>query len=377
MKLLKLADSVYWVAGAQKSCIYDLVQDRLYWTSLGLYETVASLDRNTEKFDQAIKTVVSAGILCDKNSVIFEDLDGIPYSCDVLLLEVTQRCNMSCDFCYAPNSSNDMDLEVLKRCWKKFSDLNPKSIRIVGGEPLLRINFLKYLIVFLRSTFSGTITVYTNGILLSDEVACFFAENGVDVSIAIKPNKEAFAEKALEICQKNNLEVKTFFLKEAGAKSPNGISPTRTDLVRLSGKASLNLYDFQLFNEKAISIESFQRIGLTKHFRLATKMHPCFGKKILVDPEFNVFPCPMERIAKIGQMEEENIIEKIVNYGRGFTKDVVKSCSCCEFRYACHDCRADRLGNELYEKPWYCLYIPEKGFWENAEEKFKRLQNTR
>ena len=35
----------------------------------------------------------------------------------------------------------------------------------------------------------------------------------------------------------------------------------------------------------------------------------------------------------------------------------------CEFRYACYDCRPDRISDSLYAKPYYCTYDVSKGEW--------------
>lgn len=375
MKLLKTANGVYWVPGVKKSCIYDLNADKLYWISIDLYNTVDDYAQRGD-FESVETLLFSLGIPCEKNSIGVESFTPPPYVCDILLLEISQRCNMSCEFCYAPSSQKDMDFDAFSEQWAKLRELSPRSIRIVGGEPLLRMDFLKKLIVFLRHEFSGEILVYTNGILLSGEICRFFADNKVGVSIAIKPFREQVAEKGLILCRENNVSVETLFLKDANSKPPSSVSPTRTDVVRLAGKATLDLYNFQLFKEKAISKATFQCSGLTKWFKVSTSIHNCFGKKILVDPEFYVFPCPMERSVKIGHLDEHDILGKIVNFGARFTKDRVESCKSCEFRYACRDCRADRPNNDVYGKPWYCLYVPEKGIWESPEEKFDALRCT-
>lgn len=54
---------------------------------------------------------------------------------------------------------------------------------------------------------------------------------------------------------------------------------------------------------------------------------------------------------------------------RKFSKDKIRECSECEYRYACFDCRPNSLSGNIYEKPWYCTYNPLLGEWDD-EDKF-------
>jgi SPASM domain peptide maturase of grasp-with-spasm system len=48
------------------------------------------------------------------------------------------------------------------------------------------------------------------------------------------------------------------------------------------------------------------------------------------------------------------------------SKDAIKVCQDCEFRYICQDCRAyTNDENDPYSKPLKCKYNPYTGLWEN------------
>ena len=52
------------------------------------------------------------------------------------------------------------------------------------------------------------------------------------------------------------------------------------------------------------------------------------------------------------------------------TKNEIKSCQNCEYRYACSDCRPLALGvfdDKLAKYP-RCCYSPEEGVWKNIEQ---------
>jgi hypothetical protein len=77
---------------------------------------------------------------------------GCPFDCGLCeahrqhtctaLLEITQRCNMQCSFCYAGAGSNqvpDPDFQVVKGWYEKILAAGgPFNIQLSGGEPTLR-----------------------------------------------------------------------------------------------------------------------------------------------------------------------------------------------------------------------------------------------
>lgn len=82
-----------------------------------------------------------------------------------LFIDITNRCNMSCNFCYNPNRSQaDMSLEYFK---KICSDLPfPVAMKIGGGEPTLH----PQLPDFIRTAHRHRHTVYiaSNGLRYAD-----------------------------------------------------------------------------------------------------------------------------------------------------------------------------------------------------------------
>lgn len=81
----------------------------------------------------------------------------------------------------------------------------------------------------------------------------------------------------------------------------------------------------------------------------------------------------MERRIKHGTLAKDDF--QLNNNIRKFTKDKIKECSECEYRYACFDCRPNSLSKKLNEKPWYCTYQPLTGMWENIDEFISNLKS--
>ncbi|MCB1214470.1 MAG: radical SAM protein [Deltaproteobacteria bacterium] len=109
-------------------------------------------------------------------------------------LVVIRRCNLSCTYCNEfDNSSEALDLELLKKRAKKLKQLGSFSINLTGGEPTLHpdlfelIRYCRQDLRFLRTT------MITNGFYLTPELIKKLNQAGLqDMQISIdgvKPNK--------------------------------------------------------------------------------------------------------------------------------------------------------------------------------------------
>lgn len=123
-----------------------------------------------------------------------------------LQLSITERCNLRCTYCYykethAKRSSDMSDLVMedsvrlaINRCIeKKDSDL---GITFFGGEPLVRMDFIKKTVKFVKGMvkerrtdlpkdFELRFSVNTNGTLLSDEAIKFLKRERFTVFVSI------------------------------------------------------------------------------------------------------------------------------------------------------------------------------------------------
>lgn len=83
--------------------------------------------------------------------------------------ELTYRCNLNCPYCYVGNSRNKQELSTSD--WFDIINQIPfySFVTLVGGEPLIRQDFIPILEKVCKKTFSK-VHVVTNGILLEDEI---------------------------------------------------------------------------------------------------------------------------------------------------------------------------------------------------------------
>lgn len=87
-------------------------------------------------------------------------------------IEITHRCNLSCIHCCANASSaleeDKLTTENMREVIDKIIELDPESIVVTGGEPMLRTDFFE-ISRYLRRRYAGHLNLMTNGLLINDE----------------------------------------------------------------------------------------------------------------------------------------------------------------------------------------------------------------
>ena len=105
-----------------------------------------------------------------------------------MLLSLTNRCNLACNYCFVKQNPQDMTLEIaekavsilLENC--KLKDQKP-HLNFFGGEPLL---MYEEIIVPLVEKYSPLIDfgITTNGVLLNEDIVDFFYHHDVKVLLS-------------------------------------------------------------------------------------------------------------------------------------------------------------------------------------------------
>lgn len=120
---------------------------------------------------------------------------------DTVLLKVASRCNLNCSYCYVYNMGDEawkalpkrMRPDTQERVIQQFGELyrrqdHPFAVVLHGGEPLLiGAARLDELLSGLRSVLPATcsISIQTNGVLISDEILDICALHGVGLSVSL------------------------------------------------------------------------------------------------------------------------------------------------------------------------------------------------
>ena len=143
-------------------------------------------------------------IATDRRSVSFRKLRTLE-----VVLKVTERCNLDCDYCYFFNAGDDSyknhaafiskdTVALLVRRLTEFSkerELERIAIHLHGGEPLLMSKAqLDSICDELRSNLAPivdlSITIQTNGMLIDREWIEIFNRHGVAVGISLDGTQE-------------------------------------------------------------------------------------------------------------------------------------------------------------------------------------------
>lgn len=120
---------------------------------------------------------------------------------DTVLLKVASRCNLNCSYCYVYNMGDEawkslpkrMRPETQERVVRQLGELyrrqeRPLAVVLHGGEPLLiGPRRLDELLARLRATLPPpcSISIQTNGVLITDEILDICASYGVGLSVSI------------------------------------------------------------------------------------------------------------------------------------------------------------------------------------------------
>lgn len=92
-----------------------------------------------------------------------------------LRLSITDVCNFRCTYClpdgYKPNGEKRfLSLDEIKRVAKAFSELGTEKIRLTGGEPTLRKDFVDIIAAIRENSAIKTLAVTTNGYRMARDV---------------------------------------------------------------------------------------------------------------------------------------------------------------------------------------------------------------
>jgi len=333
----------------------------------------------------------------DKANIFFRE------KLNFLWLELTSNCNLRCCHCYNPsglnlNKKNNIGLLRLKKVISEAKDLGCRKIQFTGGEPFLRRRTLYSLIEYSRKVGYKMIEIFTNATLLNKYDINYFTRNGIHIATSFYSINKKIHEQVTQIIgsyqrtlknikklQRANiplrvivvgmninqtyLEETTHFLKEK-----IGIEKVEFSIINPFGRGSnSNLITKELRNKLLIKKSSFSKI-YNKDFLRRHQGHNCYLGHLCISYQGDVLPCVMERELIIGNIKNESLKEiwnsPIAQDLKYLSKDKIKVCQDCEYRYACFDCRARvrKETGDLYAKPPNCPYNPYTGQWEHVME---------
>jgi radical SAM protein with 4Fe4S-binding SPASM domain len=303
---------------------------------------------------------------------------------DILLpfkvwFEVTSRCNLNCEYCYAVSPAGHPTFDQLADAVDKLHRMHFKKIFISGGEPLMRSD-ITHLLEYM-SQYSWDLDLVTNGTLLTEEHARLLKDLNIDASVSLDAADELFeginaSPKSLEkvlkalhllvsqgvdtttlctLTQHNKHQVRAIMEKVCRI----GVNGVEYHNVRITGNAQ---YPLRLsrtdYYTVASEISSLQKKYKTPIFSEDVFCFPecffehkkpditeqnrffgCIGGrfKIVVLPTFDITPCtclrsPPHILGNLEQCSEKNIYCSLLTYTQ---EPCTRACESCKYVTIC------------------------------------------
>lgn len=113
---------------------------------------------------------------------------------------ITNKCNFACTYCQIERNlkkvdNTSMSMKIAEKALYLFQKSAPKKIEktiiLTGGEPLLNLDILKYVVEKAKEHLDNyRVVLFTNGSMITKEIADYFARNKVLVLISLDGHKE-------------------------------------------------------------------------------------------------------------------------------------------------------------------------------------------
>lgn len=418
-----LNSDCFLVKGAKRGAVYDLKSGDIYSideTSARILEycekdysinQICSAISKTKEQEQEIKDYfvnlefLKLGQFLDQNQKIEKVALSISeQKLEFIWLEVTQKCNLKCIHCYSESASkvdsgkengkSELSITQWQSVLTTGIENGCKNIQFIGGEPILFGNNIFVLIKSAIDLGYEGIEFFTNATLLTDKDIDLLAKYRVQICASIYSKRPEIHDRITRqkgslfktvqnlkkliskgvtlrlatITMKYNekyIKETVDFLKELGDERL--FAPF--DIVRPIGRGLNKTLLSKSLNSLRLKTEAnFPKIN-KETFIQRQNFHPCWRGRICVSSKGDIIPCIMAKEEKIENLHEKPLsailASKELNTYWKLSKNNIKTCKDCEYRYACSDCRPLAKGqtNDLYAKPKNCLYNPYQGEW--------------
>lgn len=192
--------------------IYDRGRNAILAVSDSEYEELERLQRGLikEEDSEVLKKYQNEGFLCPNTVTRIEHpCSGVlghylKNHVEKLTLQVTQRCNLRCEYCiYSGNYDNrqhsdlDMSFETAKKAidlyLRSSGEMGEYSLGFYGGEPLLNLKLIKQCVEYAKSKTLGRkigFAMTTNATLLNDEVVDYLQREHFKIMISLDGSKK-------------------------------------------------------------------------------------------------------------------------------------------------------------------------------------------
>ncbi|MDU4962509.1 MAG: radical SAM protein [Sporomusaceae bacterium] len=311
-------------------------------------------------------------------------------------LELTSKCNNRCLHCYSASHMSCPETAVTHDRWLELLQearaAGASAVQFIGGEPMLypRWRELAARAAELRFEY---IEIFTNATLIRESDIAFFQRHRIRVATTLYAASAAIHDTvtqhegsfALTLAAVRGLlaagiplRIASIIMKANESEAESivrfcaelGVEAGPPDVVRPTGRG----------DDAELLPETYRRLPVRPPFATdaasffqARRGNACLAGKIAVTASGDVIPCIFARSMICGSILRTPLGEILAGEPLRqcwhTTRDLVKRCGDCEYRYACHDCRplaqgADNSKDWLAASPG-CSYDPYTGKWED------------
>ena len=414
-KYFKLNNKIILTCGYKKGIIHNLnngkifsidEKSKLYLKEITKGKSIESVVSKEDIFD----FLLYLKVLEDKNLGSFtnekvisgknKEKNCIEKNIDNIWLELRKSCNLKCCHCYMDcNFNRDKDLNLLtleewKKVIDKLSKYSLKRITLIGGEPLLFKEIIS-LIEYIKNKIPNIdLILYSNLTLLNENIIKTIVKNNVKVVTSVYSNSEEIHDKITGHKGSFNLTTSNIKkLKKEGVYVQANVVimnynkdkieeikkylynltkvKSRIDIIRDIGESKKYLIPKEL-TKKYKRVKTKPDFSLVKEeeFLKNYNGNSCWIGKLNISCDGYISPCIMGEkfINKEYNIRnnslEELLKEYIIPEFWSISKNKIKVCKDCEYRYICKDCRPLSVeGNDKFSKGSFCTYNPYKGEW--------------
>lgn len=214
--------------------LYDVNTDAICQITEQEYSLLCNQQKSCEELCEA--GLLSKKRISDIKHPFITHIDELLNSkLNVLILQVTQKCNLRCKYCvYSGKYENirthsqlDMSLDMAEKSIKFFLErtkdsLNP-TIGFYGGEPLLKFDLIKKVVQYVKVNYPCKLiryTITTNATLLDLEKFEFLIKNGFSIMISIDGPQKVHDKNRLFMNEKGSYDIVISNLKNIAIKYP-------------------------------------------------------------------------------------------------------------------------------------------------------------
>ena len=173
-------------------------------------------------------------------------VDGFGRVADDLRVSVTDRCNFRCTYCMPAEGmewlprSEVLSFEEIARLVRVFAGLGVRTVRLTGGEPLLRRD-LEVLVAQLGATGLSDLSMTTNGFLLAGKAEALAGAGLRRVNVSVD---SLLRHRFESMTRRDALDA---VLEGLAAAERAGMSPIKLNCVVIRGTNDDEVLDFARF----------------------------------------------------------------------------------------------------------------------------------